>query len=280
MLRTDGFLTVANVLRSSGKKKRLVNLPAHATVVEALALMQKSDFESLVVDPIDNQRPLVFSGYSVMSKLLDTKPSGYAQFLKSSCLLYCLSSGTISKDSDIPSLLHVFESTTFGFSMVHDEINQIFSKISLNDLLPLFNQDLLSSDLLVDEVASSPVFSMSRGSRIVECMAEMESRKFRRIKVANSSSIISDKEVLSYLFNEPRLERIAKVPQHLLDGTLEDLDPVHAEWIDGRANISKAANYMTDYKHQFLLTDKGIVTPWDLVIKPWRLGNLKISKVA
>jgi predicted transcriptional regulator len=278
MLRTDRGITVAHIVRLSGRR-RLVKVQASASVVDAMALMRKNNFEQLIIDPIDHERPLVFSGYSVISKLLDTSPSDYAGFLKSPCLLYCLSSGTIGKDSDLPSLLHVFESTTFGYSMVHDETNHICSKVSVADLLPLYGEGLLSSDLAIDDVASAPVFSMSIGSKIVSCMREMESRKFRRVRIASGVSVVSDKEILSYLFNENRLESVSRAPQHLLDGTLEDLDAVHGEWIDGKENISKAASYMSDYRHQFLLTDRGIVTPWDLIIKPWRLGSLKISRL-
>ena len=80
------------VLKLVGKRK-LSLIPAAATVTSALAQMRKDNYEVLLIEPVDNERPLVFSGYSVVSKLVDMKPSEYGGFLQSPCLLYCLSAG-------------------------------------------------------------------------------------------------------------------------------------------------------------------------------------------
>lgn len=244
----------------------------------ALEEMRKNDYEALVIEPVDDERPLVFSGYSIISRLLEKKPSEYGRFSQSPCLVYCLSAGTTGSDSDLQSLFHVFESTTFGYALVHDECGKIFTILSLNELLPLFHIGLLSTDLHVADVASKPTFSMSRGSKIIDCLHEMESRKFRKVKIANGPLVVSDKLILDYLFNDNRLKRISKTPQRFLDGTLEDLDLGQVDWIDGKSSITEAAWLMNRAPRKFLLSDGGILTPWDLIIKPWRLGDLRISK--
>ena len=232
-----------HVLKLTGRKK-LATVPASADVVTALGQMSKNNFDILLVDPIDNERPLVFSEYSIISKLLDKDPGQYGAFLRSPCLLYCLSGGTTGRNSDLQSLLHVFESTTFGYAMVHDEIGRIFTIVSVNDLLPLYGRGMLSSNLRVSDVISTPVFSMSRGSKIIDCIREMTSRKFRKVKLANCQVVISDKEIFSHLFNHDRLLRMFKSPQHLLDGTLEDLEGAQVEWIDGKGTLAEAALLM------------------------------------
>ena len=258
----------------------MATIPASADVVTALGQMRKNNYDVMLIDPIDNERPLVFSEYSIISKLLDKDPSEYGAFLRSPCLLYCLSGGTTGRDSDLQSLLHVFETTTFGYAMIHDEIGKIFTIISVNDLLPLYDEGVLTSNLKVNDVASTPVFSMSRGSKIIDCIHEMTSRKFRKVKLANGRVVISDKEIFSYLFSPDRLQRISKSPQHLLDGTLEDLGGAQVDWIDGSSSIAEAALVMDHTPAKFLLSNGGIVTPWDLIIKPWRLGSLRISKTS
>jgi len=273
---SNNRVTLENVLELIGKRK-LAKIPGSASVASAIAQLRNDDYEVLPIDPIDNERPLVFSGYSVISKLLETEPSEYGTFLKSPCLLYCLSGGTVSKESDLLSLLHVFESTMFGFALIHDKANKIFAKITVNDLLTLFQHGMLSSKLLVKDVESAPMFSISKGAKIIDCLREMESREFRKVKIAGTSSVITDRLILSHLFDEKRLQRVSKIPQHLLDDTLEDLESIQGKWIDGRKNLSEAAESMTRANHGFLLTDNGIITPWDLIIKPWRLGDLRIS---
>lgn len=257
-------------------RKKVSKIPAAATVTAALLEMAKDNYEVLLIEPVDNERPLVFSGYSVVSRLVDIKPSDYGPFLVSPCLLYCLSAGTVYKESDLLSLFHVFESTTFGFSMIHDEANRIMGKITLSDLIPLFETGLLSSNLLVEDVASGPVYSMSKGSRVIDCLREMESRKYRKVKITGTTMVVSDRLIFSHVFDEERLQRISKTPQHLLDDTLEDLEPVQGTWISGKKKISEAAKLLTNTDQGFLLVDEGIVTPWDLIIKPWRMGNLRI----
>ncbi|MDG6921879.1 MAG: CBS domain-containing protein, partial [Nitrososphaerota archaeon] len=205
------------------------------------------------------------------------KPSDYGSFLVSPCLLYCLSAGTVYKESDLLSLFHVFESTTFGFCMIHDETNRIIGKIAVSDLLPLFESGLLASTLLVEDVASGPVFSMPKGSRVIDCLREMESRKFRKVRISGTTMVVSDRLIFSRVFNEKRLQRITKTPQHLLDETLEDLGPVQGTWISGKKSIPEAAKLLAGTDQGFLLVDEGIITPWDLIIKPWRMSGLQIS---
>jgi len=269
-------ITLGYVLNLVGKRK-LAQIPAAATVTTALAQMRKDNYEVLLIEPVDNERPLVFSGYSVVSKLVDMKPSDYGAFLESPCLLYCLSAGTVYKESDLVSLFHVFESSTFGFSMIHDEADRIFGKITVRDLLYLFQDGLLSSDLRVEDVASGPVFSMSKGARVIDCLREMESRKYRKVKISGTTSVVSDILIFSQVFDEKRLQRISKAPQHLLDDTLEDLQTAQGTWISGKKRISEAAKLLAKSEQGYLLVDEGIVTPWDLIIKPWRMGNLRIS---
>ncbi len=277
MTLTTSQITLASVLKIIGKKK-LLKIPAAADVTSALAKMHEDHYEVLLIDPVDNERPLVFSGYSVVSKLVHMKPSEYGAFLKSPCLLYCLSAGTVDKESDIISLLYVFESTTFGFSMIHDDADKIIAKITVKNLLPLFQEGLVSSNLNVEDVASRPMFSMSKGSKIVDCLHEMVSRKFRKVKIAGTSSVISDMEIFSHLFDEKRLQRISKTPQHLLNDTLEDLEPAQGPWIDGKKKLPEAAKILANSGDGFILSDEGIITPSDLIIKPWRLGALRISR--
>lgn len=258
-------------------KKRVAKIPASATVTSALVQMRKDNYEVLLIEPVDNERPLVFSGYSVVSKLVDTKPSEYDAFLRSPCLLYCLSAGTAYKESDLVSLFHVFETTTFGFSMIHDEANRIVGKITVSDLLPLYQSGFLSSNLLVEDVASGPVFSMPKGTKVIDCLREMESRKYRKVKIFGTTLVVSDRLIFSHIFDEKRLQRIAKAPQHLLDVTIEDLEPVQGTWISGKTKLSEAAKLLTKTDQGFLVMDDAILTPWDLVIKPWRMGDLRIS---
>ncbi len=269
---------LAEVLNLVGERKP-ATISAAASVSSAISLMLKNGFQELLIDsvPQSGQTRRIFSGYSLISKLLSTPPSKYEEFLRSSCGDVSLAVGTISIDSDLLSLFHVYESTTFGFAVIHNASDKILGKISIKDLLGLFDSGMLSSKLSINDVASQPIFSLPRGTIIVDCLRQMESRKFRKIQLTGTTSIVTDKQILSYIFNDRRLQQISKTPQHLLDYTLEVLDTVQAPWMEGNKNVSEAARMLAEKSHDSLLTEHGIVTPWDLVIKTWRLGELHVS---
>lgn len=269
------------------KVRKFTKLPAETSILSALALLQKNEYDLLILDSTDSrgrdpQRPLVVSGYSIISKLVHTSPSRYGDLLQSTCLEAALAAGTISNEYDLISLFHVFESTTFGFALIHDASNSITDKISVKDLLSLYQNGVLSSDLIANDIATKQVFSLSNETKIVDCMQEMVRRKFRRVCVPGTKSMISDRQILSYVFDEKKVQGILKMPEHLLDGTLNEVASIQATWVDGQSKIREAAKALSMKKEpDCLLSDRGIITPWDLIIKPWRFGELKVvNKIA
>lgn len=247
-------------------------------VIEAIKTMQSNNFQELLVSSTEvGGRPLILSSYSIISKLLSVTPLGYDDFLHSACVESALSVGTITDQSDLISLLHVFESSSFSFAIVHDSQNKLCGKLSIKNLLNLYGLGFLSSNLRISDVQSEPVFSMSRGTKIVDCLRELEIRKIRKVQLVGTGSVISDKQLLSHIFNERRMVRISKSPQHLLDDTLEDLESVQTTRIDGHKSISEAAMTLIEKGADSFLTERGIVTPWDLIIKPWRMGELRVE---
>jgi hypothetical protein len=102
------------------------------------------------------------SGYSIISKLVEADPRDYERFLAKPCANIALSIGTVSYErDDIQSLLHVFESSTFGYAAVESSLNsRVIGVILIKDLLPLYNQSIFNSDLVVSDIATSEVFNM------------------------------------------------------------------------------------------------------------------------
>lgn len=263
----------------------LSRVNAEATVLSAISKLRENQFEEVIlVDTSKASRGqerrskfVAISGYSVISRLLEAEPSHYTRLLNSPCLDAALEIGTVSGESDLLSLFHVYESTTFGQALIHDNSGKIAGKISVKELCKLYQRNVLSSSLVSDDVASSPVFSLPKSATLRQTLKEMESRKFRRVQITGSKLIVSDKQILSHVFGETRFKAILKAPEHLLEGTLEDAKLVPTLQIDGKLKLYDAAKLLGDKELDCLLTDRGIVTPWDLIIKPWRLGELRVS---
>ena len=258
----------------------LKTISGRAIILEAIQKLRENDFDLLLIESPQGSseaRPLVISGYSIVSKMMQMNPHNYAAFLNSPCVESSLLAGTIGATDDLLSLLHVFQSSTFGFALVHGRKSQ-FEKISVKDLLKLYHLGIFSSKLMVDDVVTSPVFQLSRGTKLDKSLNEIGRRKFRRVQISGTRIVVSDKQILAYLFQQERLGHILRFENRLLDGTLDDIELGEVPWIDGRNLISEAAELLSLKTNDCGLTDRGIVTPWDLTVKTWELGQLNIAK--
>ena len=101
-------------------------------------------------------------------------------------------------------------------------------------------------------------------------------RKFRRVQLVGTRAVVSDGELLAYLFSKDRL-KLARSPERLLDGTLEEIESREVSWLEDSRKLKDAADYLYTRDQEIILTDRGLITPWDLTIKPWRLGELRIA---
>jgi len=258
----------------------LKTVPGKTIVLDAIQKLRENDFELLLIESLQGSseaRPIVISGYSIVSKMMQMKPRNYASFLNSPCIESSLLAGTISANEDILSLLHVFQSSSFGFALVHGKKRQ-FEKISVKDLLKLYHLGMFSSKLTILEIETTPVFQLSRGTKLDEALNEIGRRKFRRVQISGTRMVVSDKQILGYLFQQERLGHTLRFENRLLDGTLEDIEHGEVPWIDGRKQIADAAELLSVRNNDCALTDRGIVTPWDLTVKTWELGQLNISE--
>jgi len=256
------------------------------TVASGIGQLRKNNFEALKIKKTHDggkpERPLAFSAYSVVSMLVGIGPPSYKNFLSEPCVEGALAVGTASDDSDIQSLCHVYETTTLGYALVHDakknaDADENSRMVSVRDLLKLYQKKVIYSRLSLGDVASSPIFSLSRGTKLDATLAEMVRRKFRRVQLVGTKSVISDTQILAYLFGEERMAMISRKPERLLDGVLEDIEQEDIPWTNSASSLSDVASLLISKKVGCAMSEKGVATPWDLIVKPWRLGELRIN---
>jgi hypothetical protein len=242
--------------------------------IEALPLEQAKDTSK------EFRHARAISGYSIISKLLE---GDRLSMLEEPCENSSLTIGSVSLyGDDLVSLLHVFESTTFGYAAVEKldkegEPNLIFIK----DLLGLYMTGHIASELTVNDVASSPIFSVSASSSLKNILTEMLNRKFRRVLLQGSErQIITDRDILDFLFANRRLEGNAFDMVSLekaLDKEAGIIRPTIARKVSDRDSLRTAAQAILESGNGFVLCPSGLITPWDLIMKPWRLGRLRVK---
>jgi CBS domain-containing protein len=253
-----------------------------ASLLDAITALRKNDYRIVLVGgKISEERQaggaLVISGYSIVSKLLESGARKYGVLLGSKCVDSALVVGSIDDGKDMLSLLHVFETTTFGFAALHQSgRNDVSGTISVKDLLPLYQSGVLSTKLEVNDVKSSPIIAMPKDSKLSEALQEMLRFKLRKLLISGSDSVVTDTQILSYLFQDSvKLEE--SFSKRLQEGTLQKIESSKVPNISKNDNVKAAAEKLRATGSVSLLTEDGIVSPWDLIMKPWRLGELVVS---
>lgn len=241
----------------------------------AASLLRFHQIDALPIgfEPKQKKKFAVF-GFSCLSKLLETPPAEYKKFLELPCESASLELSTVDVVDSVESLLKVFERTKFGFAWV--ESDKLGGFASLRDLLELYGNGILGSNMSVEQVAS-PIFSMPASSRLSDVLQEMFSHKFRRIFVDGRNSVVTDRRIIGYLFSASRLTEISKNPEKLLDAQLGDLDKTEPIRVNNESTVKEAALSMKDAVEECLICDSGVVTPWDIVMKPLKSGNLVVK---
>jgi CBS domain-containing protein len=219
----------------------------------------------------------VVYGYSSIMTLLRTDPNDYRMLLEQPCEAVSVEPATISAEKNLENLLDIFFKRRFGFAYVEKAGGtQLGGFANLRDLVTLYEKSVIKTDLLVGDVASYPVVSMSGDSDVKTVLDKMVRKNVRRVLVSGTQNIVSDREIISHIASTYRSLEVGQDPSHLLDANLKDVKSTQPRNIKLDLPIDQAARII--YQNGgCLLCGDGIVTPWDLVIKPWIQKKLLIN---
>ncbi len=223
----------------------------------------------------DSKHLIAFAGQAIISKLLEWNPRDHYMFLFEPIESASLQVAPIPADEEITSLFHAFIRTKFGWSIIDD--HGTYAIATLADLIPLYGRGILETSLCARDVAS-PVFSLPQDTKLSKALQEMIHRSVRRVFLSDTNRFVSDREILSYIFSPARLAVVRNAPQKMLKATLDDVGSVEAINVDGSATLREASELFRPSSGAWCLScGEGVITPWDLVVKPWKMGQLIIS---
>jgi hypothetical protein len=244
-------------------------------LVLALSLLRFHQIDALPVGfKADQKKRLAVFGYSCLSRLLETEPKNYGNFLKLPAKKAALELSIIDVDEDIRSLLQVFQKTKFGFAWV--ESKRLGGFASLRDMLRLYDQEIVQTQLSLSELAS-PIFSLPEETEIRNVLKEMFARRIRRIFIEGTDSLVTDRQIIGHLFSASRLEQISQKPKTMLEIELGDLETFAPKRVNGSISAKTGAKEMLGQMEECLVCEKGVITPWDIIMKPLARGELKIK---
>ena len=247
----------------------------HMLVALSLLKFEKVDAIPIGVVGYPGKKRAV-SGYSSLSEI-HLNQGDITNLLAKPCENFSVIMKTIKAESDIKDLLRIISRTGFGCVCIErNSGKEVCGMVSLRDLLALYDRSIFFSELSVGDVASSPVFSLPKSATLEVALGEMLKRGIRRIFVAGTDKVVSDRSFINHVFSLSRLQ-VAGKSLDLLETEIGEIEGSHPDKISSKTSIKEAAEHMMQTSQGCLVCDRGVVTPWDLVVKPWKLGKLSVS---
>ncbi len=246
-------------------------------VALSLLRFQKVDAIPIVLNGTSSVK-IAVSGQSSLSEVFENSPSNFAELLEKPCKSFSIKLATIAAEDDVEKLLRIINRTGFGFACVEEKVGQeICGLVSLRDLLALYNKSIFSSELLVGDIASFPIFSLPEDTTLKNALGEMLRQGIRRVFISGTEKVVSDRSVINHIFSASKLNQTSNEPYDLLETEIGKIECSTPNKITSKANVKRGAELMVQNTDGCLVCERGVVTPWDLVIKPWKLGKLTIS---
>ncbi|MDG6994570.1 MAG: hypothetical protein JRN52_01495 [Nitrososphaerota archaeon] len=240
---------------------------------DVMPIVRSSDMTFLRMSK-DTRCVMAFGGHAILSGLLECEPRNHYKFLFEPIENIAIPVRPIPTEEDISTLLDEFARTRFGWEIV--EAHGLHSIVTLADVIPLYRRGVLDTSLRVKDVASK-VFELPKNTKLSKVLLEMMTRSMRRIFISGTNKFVSDREILAHIFSPTRLAVVKRSPKELLESTLGDVDSVEPILVRGDATLQEVSELFKPASGGWcLICEEGVVTPWDLVMKPWKMESLEI----
>lgn len=249
-------------------------------VLPAMSLLRFHEIDALPFPLAANSSvkmaPRAVYGFSSLARIMTLKPGQFGPFLRQPCEVAAERLTSVDAKRSLARLLDVFAKTRFGFALVEDGKN-LAAFAGLQDILQLYERGALVTSMTAEDVGS-PIFSVPSETNLRRVLSVMFEHRYRRVFISGSYDFVSDRGIIGHIFKPATLNAMAEGTGDVLDISLSELDRMTALRIDPRTPVKKAAKHLrTSGPGQCLVFDGTVITPWDVVMKPWIAERLTIS---
>lgn len=240
----------------------------------ALSLLRFQEIDALPLSFDSGGKSRAVMGSSCLAKLMQIDRRALPKFLKQPCEEASRPIATVRTDVSLRVLLDKFQQTHFGFARV-EEKKRVGALVGLWDLLGLYETGHFESDLVIGDVAS-PIFSLPGETTVKEALRQMFDRKCRRVFVSGTDGFVWDRAIIQRLFSPETLSEAAgDSGLDLLGMPLSEFESVTPVREKAEMSLKDAARVLREGRGKCLVTGGSVVTPWDVVMKPWRARALR-----
>jgi len=243
----------------------------------ALSLLKFHEIDALPLSFDAKRKPRAVMGSSSLARLAQLDGNALSKFLKRPCEEASAPLSSVRADRSVSVLLNKFQQTRFGFAMV-EESNKVGALVGLWDMLGLYESGTFQTELTVDEVAS-PIFSLPSQTTAREALKAMFQKRIRRVFVGWTPRFLGDRGIIERLFSPGELSIAMRNPsKDFLGMPLSEFRLTRAGEVRPGTTVGAAARMLLEERGQCLVFDEKVVTPWDVIMKPWKARALKIGR--
>jgi predicted transcriptional regulator len=210
--------------------------------------------------------------------------------------------GALEMDSNLSSVLEIFNKTRFGFVPIvanKDEergkkeetnSNSLKATLTIRDILPLIAKANITAPI---KQISSILVSVDGKTSITDVLGYMMHNGIRNMGINDDASIheggksrllriINDRKILEFLFSHKGRNILNKYGNAGLGNIniINHLDVISVAPIKSDTTVSKAAELLMDIRTPCLVSEDDtnyyILTPWDIVMKTLRSESTPI----
>ena len=244
-------------------------------MMAALPLLRFHEIDALPLSFDSGRKHGGIFGASCLARIVTLKPKGFSAFLQQPCEEVSGPITTVQAKAALSHLLDIFLETRFGFARVV-ESKGVGALLSLDDAIGLYDEGVIGSALRAKDVASK-AFSLPRNSTLRGTLEAMFARRIRRVFLTGTDDFLWDRGIIEYLFSPAVLAKVSQDPSYdPLETTISDLATIRARRGLPEMTLGEAAGALRVQRGQCLTFGGKVVTPWDLVMKPWKAKKLKI----
>jgi hypothetical protein len=249
-------------------------------LLTVLYLLRIQDMAAVPITEDGKSRRAVF-GYSTLPKLIELTPKNFDAYLEGPCERASEELGCFSMNDEVETLLDGFKKRRLGVSLVNGKVGgeERISLVTLVDLLRLYKTKHLASDMHTGDVAS-PILSMPGRSSVREALQAMFKLRQRRVFITGERMYISDRSIIERFLGPASLIRDRDAPDTgVLDARIDGLKKTAPIEVTSRASLQSAAlRLRSEWGPCLIVKDRNVVvTPWDVIMKPWEAGRLTLS---
>ena len=249
-------------------------LDGRASILEAARVLTALQVSAVIVlnksAVKDRVQYKTLIGYSILSKL-PTKRGMFSRFLASRSWDIAQKVRVVKENDTIESVVGAIQESHLGIVLVSGKSgpSQVLTTVELRDFVRLYRDagNMPKTKLKIGNLASSPVLSLKNGSALQDMLKTMLKCRVRKIFLPGTKSLVSDRDILSYITSPRIIERMNDSPETVFKTPASELPSSRPPVVDSKMSITQAVQLMNPDTGDCLICDRGLVTFWDIVIK-------------